>query len=238
MNTQQLAVQLPYVKFVLPTAPTRRVTLNMGMSMPAWYDIIGIDERSNESCEGIDESVQTIQSILHNEHETYGLSYDRMCLAGFSQGGALSVYTGLQLPQAIAGVICLSGYVPHASAFTVQHPSVPVFHGHGTQDMVVPYRLAERSREAILSKGLQQYTLKSYPMAHTASPTEINDALKFLQQILPPNDTCRIQLPDPTQMSIKELKAEIQAAGLSHKVIGLVEKSEFIALVQKHRDGK
>jgi lysophospholipase II len=233
-----LAKQLPYIKFVLPTAPSRRVTLNGGMSMPAWYDIIGLDERSNESCEGIDQSVQTLHDILTTEHTEHGLSYSRMCLAGFSQGGALSLYTGLQFsPAPLAGVIVMSGYLPHASGFTVTQPTVPVWHGHGTQDMVVSYPVAERSREEVLKKGAQSYTLKTYPMAHTVSPVEINDVMEFLQKILPPDDTCRIVLKDPTAMSVKELKAAIQAAGLTHKMIGFVEKNEFVTLLQNYRNG-
>lgn len=90
---------MPHLKFVLPTAPTQRVTMNMGAPMPSWYDIVGLDERSNENCKGIEESQAKIKAILQKEHEETGLPYSRMVLAGFSQGGALSLFTGLQLEE-------------------------------------------------------------------------------------------------------------------------------------------
>ena len=86
---------MPYVKFILPTAPTQPVTMNMGMSMPSWYDITGLDERANENCAGLDVSVERLRQILQTEHDTTGLPYARMVLAGFSQGGALALFTGL-----------------------------------------------------------------------------------------------------------------------------------------------
>ena len=110
---------MPHVKFVLPTAPKQPVTMNMGMSMPSWYDIVGLDERSNENCAGIDTSVKTLQDILKAEHDNHGLPYNRMVLAGFSQGGALSLYTGLQFTDTLAGVVVLSGYLPQAKQFKI-----------------------------------------------------------------------------------------------------------------------
>ena len=85
---------LPHVKFILPTAPTTPVTMNMGMAMPSWYDIAGLDERTNEVCEGITESRERIRRILEEENEG-GLPYSRMAVSGFSQGGALSLFVGL-----------------------------------------------------------------------------------------------------------------------------------------------
>ena len=93
---EQLGAALPHVKFVLPTAPTQPVTMNMGMPMPSWYDITGLDERSNEQCAGIDVSAGRIRGILRAEHAENGLPYSRMLLAGFSQGGALSLFVGMQ----------------------------------------------------------------------------------------------------------------------------------------------
>merc|ERR1712083_861431 len=79
---ERLAAKMPHVKFVLPTAPTQPVTMNMGMSMPSWYDITGLDEQSNESWSGIEQSRSTICRILDNEHHATGLSYNRMVLVG------------------------------------------------------------------------------------------------------------------------------------------------------------
>jgi lysophospholipase-2 len=182
---QLLAAKMPYTKFILPTAPTQPVTMNMGMSMPSWYDITGLDERSNENCAGIEISQARIAAILQQEHETTGLSYSRMVLAGFSQGGALSLYTGMQLPQPLAAVVVMSGYLPHASAFKVTQPTTPVWHGHGTQDPVVAFPLCEKSRTMVMSKGCLSYTIKKYPIAHTVSQEEISDVFQFLQSVLP-----------------------------------------------------
>jgi len=233
---------MPHVKFILPTAPTQPVTMNMGMSMPSWYDIVGLDERSNENCKGIEESQARLASILEQEHEQTGLAYHRMVLAGFSQGGALSLYTGFQLPaeRKLAGVVAMSGYLPHASAFTVTPglEDVPVLHCHGTQDPIVKYELAERTKQTVKSKGVKNYTVKSYPLPHSVNMDEINDVRDFLQSVLPPNDKYKIQLRDPKDMSVKELKAAIRKAGLQQKAVGFMEKSEFIQLLQDYRDGK
>jgi predicted esterase len=209
--------------------------MNMGMAMPSWYDIVGLDERSNENCAGIAESQARIAGILDQEHADTGLPYDRMVLAGFSQGGALSLYTGMQLPEKLAAVVVMSGYLPHASAFQVQQPSVPVWHGHGTQDMVVRYSLAEKSRDAVVSKGAENYTVHKYPIAHTVSPEEIGDVLQFLLTRIPDDATCRIKLQDPAEMSVKELKVAIRKAGLTSQSVGLMEKFEFVKLLQDHR---
>ena len=91
-------IAFPWVKFILPTATTRPVTMNMGHTMTAWYDIVGLDKRSNEHCDGIDVSVARIRKLLEEEHAT-GLPYSRIALAGFSQGAALSLYTGLQMDE-------------------------------------------------------------------------------------------------------------------------------------------
>ncbi|GKZ01337.1 hypothetical protein MPSEU_001084700 [Mayamaea pseudoterrestris] len=235
---QVLIKQLPYAKFILPTAPTQPVTLNGGMRMNSWYDIVGLDERSNESCVRIEESRQKVTEILNREHEENKLPYSRMVLAGFSQGGALSLYTGLQMPEKLAGVCVLSGYLPHAAQFKITSGSedVPVFHGHGTQDPVVPYRMAEKSQQAVTAKGCKSYTLKSYAVGHSIHPDELKDATEFLRNVLPDDDSFCIQLKDPSEMSIKELKAAIRKAGLQHKAVGLMEKHEFVKLVQESRN--
>jgi lysophospholipase II len=214
--------------------------MNMGMAMPSWYDITGLDERSNENCAGIDVSVERISNILKTEHETTGLPYHRMVLAGFSQGGALSLFTGFQLPEKIAGIVCLSGYLPAAKRFKVTPglDEVPVLHCHGTQDMLVNYSLAQKSKNKVQESGVKSYTIKSYPIGHTVDMKELTDVIHFLKGILPPDDTCKIQLKDVQDMSVKELREAIRKAGLSSKAVGLMEKPEFVRLLQDHRDGK
>ena len=130
---QMLSKQLPHCKFILPTAPVQPVTLNGGMRMNSWYDIVGLDERSNEACHGIDESQAKLVQLLDTEHASTQLPYQRMVLAGSSQGGALSLYTGLQLPltKKPAAICVMSGYLPHASQCQITKglEDVPVFLG-------------------------------------------------------------------------------------------------------------
>eukprot|EP00522_Entomoneis_paludosa_P008893 CAMPEP_0172450766 /NCGR_PEP_ID=MMETSP1065-20121228/8991_1 /TAXON_ID=265537 /ORGANISM="Amphiprora paludosa, Strain CCMP125" /LENGTH=281 /DNA_ID=CAMNT_0013202587 /DNA_START=265 /DNA_END=1110 /DNA_ORIENTATION=- len=237
---EMLSKEMPYVKFILPTAPTQKVTMNMGMAMPSWYDIVGLDERSNENCKGIEESRQKLVDILDKEHETTGLAYNRMVLAGFSQGGALSLYTGLQMKEKLGAIVLMSGYLPAASklAITPGVEDVPIMHCHGTQDMLVQAAMAEKSKMVAEAKGATDYTYKTYSIAHTVSMDEIADVREFLKSKLPPDDSCRITLKDPSQMSVKELKAVIRKAGLSQKAVGFMEKSEFVQLVSNYRDGK
>jgi lysophospholipase-2 len=214
--------------------------MNMGMPMPSWYDITGLDERANENCRGLEESQARIQSILEKEHETSKLKYDRMVLAGFSQGGALSLFTGLNFPHKLAGLGLMSGYLPAAKKLQVsnENKDTPVWHGHGNSDPMVTLQVAEKSRDMVLSKGATKYELKSYSgLQHSVNMEEIGDFKDFLLSVLPPDDTCKVQLKDPSEMSVKELKAAIRKAGLGSKAVGLMEKAEFVKLLEEHRGG-
>ena len=218
--------------------------MNMGMAMPSWYDIKGLDMKANENCDGIEDSRARLEKILQTEHENTGLPYNRMVLAGFSQGGALSLYTGMQMPSSdkkLAGIIVLSGYLPQQTKFTITDglQETPILHCHGSQDPVVIFPMAELTKKALTEmKGAKNYELKTYPVQHTVSMEEIAEMESFLQKILPPDETCRVRVKEPKEMSIKELKAAIKKAGLSNKAVGFMEKSEFIRLLQDHRDGK
>jgi len=237
---------LPYAKFILPTAPIQKVTMNMGMAMNSWYDIVGLDKRSNEFCEGIEESREIIMKLVDGEVAA-GIRRDRIILAGFSQGGALSLYTGMQIPPIdgkpcpLAGIVVMSGYLPHESGFHIKEglEGTPIFHGHGTFDPLVRLKAAQESQTTVQEKGATDYTLQTYAgLAHSVNPTEIADVLSFIQKVLPPDESCKIKLKDPGEMSIKELKAGIAKAGLGQKAVGLMEKREFVELLRNHREGK
>ncbi len=159
-----------------------------------------------------------------------------MVLAGFSQGGALSLFTGLQLESSLAGILVMSGYLPASSKMKLKQPDTPVWHGHGNMDPLVQYAMAEKTKSKLTEMGVKNYSLNSYPIPHTVSPSELGDAMMFLKEVLPDDPSIKITLKDPKEMSIKELKAAIRKAGLSTR--GLMEKSEFIKLVQDYRDGK
>jgi lysophospholipase-2 len=243
---EQLAMIMPYCKFVLPTAPSRPVTMNAGMSMPAWYDIAGLDERSNEECDGLVESRDTVRSLLEQAHdEGNGVPYSRMVLMGFSQGGALSLFTGLSLARPehkLAGIVCLSGYLAGRSQFTLTDglASTPVFHGHGRSDPMVQFTMAERTKDILTSAdyALSDYTLKGYAgLPHSVNQEELADVVSFLRKVLPDDPTCRVRnVKAPEDMSVKELKAAIRHAGIAHKAVGFMEKSEFVKLLKDYRD--
>jgi len=237
---QHLSSKLPHAKFVLPTAPTQKVTMNMGMAMPSWYDIVGLDKRSNEFCKGIEESQSRLIKLVQNEIDV-GIMHNRIVLAGFSQGGALSLYTGMQLATPLAGIVVMSGYLPHESGFkiTAGLEGTPIWHGHGVVDPLVKMQAAMESESAVKKMGATNYTLKPYAgLAHSVNPSEITDVLAFLERVLPPDDSCRIKLKDPSEMSIKELKGAIAKAGLGRLAIGLMEKREYVDLVRRHQEGK
>lgn len=222
--------------------------MNMGMAMPSWYDIVGLDKRSNEFCKGIDESRARLTSLIQAELDV-GIPRNRICLAGFSQGGALSLYTGMQLEDKgkslppLAGIVIMSGYLPHASGFKITPglEGTPIWHGHGMVDPLVKMEAAKESQSTVTERGATNYKLNPYPgLAHSVNPQEIGHVLEFLKGVLPPtdDDSCKIKLKDPGEMSIKELKGAIAKAGLGRQAVGLMEKKEFVDLLRNHREGK
>lgn len=182
-----LSSSLPHVNFVLPTAPTQPVTLNGGMAMPSWYDIQGLSERSNETCEGLEESRASICALLDAEVAA-GIPHDRIVLGGFSQGAALSLYTGLQLDATLAGVVALSGYLPKPDVWATTEASrqTPVLQCHGDMDPMVLPAWAEQARDTMREAGVASVQYTVYPgMAHSANPEEIEEVRQFLCAALP-----------------------------------------------------
>ena len=189
----EMARHLPHIKWILPTAPTSPVTLNGGMRMPSWYNIESLSKsRSAQECQGIDESTANLHRIITDE-KNKGIEPSRIVLAGFSQGGAMSLWTGLQLPSSfssrLAGVLVMSGYLPKEHAFSLSEhgKNTPVLHCHGSADPLVLPQFAEESRAKILTAGhAAGYELKTYRgMAHSANMQEIADAVHWLGGLLP-----------------------------------------------------
>ena len=191
---QMFIKSFPHIKFILPTASEMSVTLNMGHKMNAWYDIIGLDDRASESCEGIMNSVHRVRQLLDNEG-ALGLPYSRLMLAGFSQGGAMSIYTGLQLPEAtqkLGGILVMSGYLPGANSFCLTDGlcSTPVCHLHGEADPVVRLEWAKRTELGLRAKGVELYELRTYPgVQHSISMDMITAATEFIARVLPMDNT-------------------------------------------------
>ena len=181
---QQL--NLAGVRFVLPHAPEMPVTRNNGYIMPAWYDVYGLTPISNEDEAGIKVSQSYINSLIQNELDR-GVPSERIVLAGFSQGGAIALYTALRYPQRLAGVLALSTYMPLKKSLAAEalgaNAKLPIFMAHGVLDEVISLETAMLSRELLQD---QDYAVSwhEYDMAHNVIPAEINDIRNFLQQIL------------------------------------------------------
>ena len=127
----------------------------------------------------------------------------------------------------------------HAFNISKGLEGTPIFHGHGASDPMVRMEAAKESQSTVIERGATDYTFKPYAgLAHSVNPQEISDVLSFLQKVLPPDDNCKIQLKDPGEMSVKELKGAIAKAGLGRQALGLMEKSEFVTLLRQHREGK
>jgi len=178
----------PPIRFVFPHAPSMPVTVNGGYVMPAWYDILGPDLVSQQDAAGIQASERAIVALIAQE-VARGIPAERIVLAGFSQGCAMALHTALRLPQKLAGIMALSGYLPLADRLTAErHPangSTPVFMAHGTQDPVVVIARGEASRDALAALG-QPVEWHSYPMPHSLHPREISDISAFLTRVLGP----------------------------------------------------
>jgi phospholipase/carboxylesterase len=174
------------VRFVFPHAPTRPVTINGGYVMRAWYDILGTDLVRREDEAGLRQSQTQIEALIAREVER-GIPSSKIVLAGFSQGCAMTLMTGLRHAEPLAGLACLSGYLPLA-ATTAQERSaanaqVPVFMAHGRSDPVVPLARAVASRDALaaLGYGVEWH---EYPMPHSVCPEEVADLNRWLLRVL------------------------------------------------------
>jgi phospholipase/carboxylesterase len=157
--------------------------------MPAWYDIRGTDLVSRQDAEGIHKSAQAIDALI--EHEmSRGIAPEHIVLAGFSQGCAMALHTGLRFPQRLAGIMALSGYLPLADTLSAErapaNAHTPVFMAHGTQDPVVIPARGEASRDLLNALGYP-VQWRTYPMPHSVHPQEVADISAFLTQVLSPN---------------------------------------------------
>ena len=177
---------VPPARYVFPHAPTRPVTINGGYVMRAWYDILGTDLVRREDERGIRASQGMVEALIERE-VARGVARSRIVLAGFSQGGAITLHTGLRQPQPLAGLIALSCYLPLAESLSKEAAAgskgVPVFLAHGTQDPVVPLARGAASRDALKAAG---YAVEwhDYPMPHSVSAEEISDIAAFMQRVL------------------------------------------------------
>ncbi|MCD9127429.1 alpha/beta hydrolase [Luteimonas fraxinea] len=165
----------PAIRFVFPNAPVRAVTINNGVRMRAWYDIVDFDLANRADEAGVLESVAQIDALIERE-ATRGIPASRVILAGFSQGGAVTLATGLRRRAPLAGLVALSTYLPAArnagTALVDGATRQPVFMAHGTQDPVVPLGAGEQSAAWLRQAGFD-IAWHQYPMPHSVCAEEI-----------------------------------------------------------------
>lgn len=176
----------PALRFVFPQAPFRPVTINGGYIMRAWYDIAMTEHGLEQNPEHIRESQKILQALIE-EQTQHGISSERIVLAGFSQGGAIALHTGLRYPKRLAGIMSLSAPVPFAEQLMNEiHPAnavVPVFMAHGTDDRVVPFTAAEMAPRLMEAHGLSP-EWRVYAVGHSVAPDEIRDIARWLERVL------------------------------------------------------
>ena len=173
------------VRFIFPNAPQRPVTINMGMRMPAWYDILQLGGGVEDEA-GIRESQAAIEKLISIQKQQ-GIPARKIVLAGFSQGGAIALQTSLRQPERLAGVMALSTYLPLGAKLAAERQAInndlPVFMAHGTFDPMIPMARAAQSRDALVGLGYP-VEWREYPMPHSVCPEEIADIAAFLLRIL------------------------------------------------------
>jgi phospholipase/carboxylesterase len=167
----------PALRFVFPHAPVRAVTINNGVRMRAWYDIVSPDFSNRADSAGVAASVAQVEELIAREHAR-GVPAERLLLAGFSQGGAITLATGLRRERPLAGLIALSTYLPEVADVARWHApaalSQPLFMAHGQGDPVIPQPYAEQTAQALQALGMP-VQWQRYSMAHQVCAEEIAD---------------------------------------------------------------
>ena len=172
------------IRYIFPNAPEIPVTINMGTVMRAWYDITTFEPRAQDE-PGIRLSAQHITELIDFE-ATRGVPTNKIVLAGFSQGGAMSLFTGLRYQKTLAGILCLSAYLPLLKVFSDEvsaaNARVPIFQAHGVKDTVVTYVSGRRTCEHLESAG---YPVEwhEYQMAHQVCQEELCDIASWLRNV-------------------------------------------------------
>ncbi len=176
----------PAIRFVFPNAPSMPVTINGGYVMPAWYDILGNDIAKREDEAGLRKSQLAIEQLIAQE-KARGIPAERIVLAGFSQGCAMTLQTGLRYPEKLAGLLCLSGYLPLADKVAGErnaaNQNTPIFMAHGKGDAVVPFARAQDSLKLLQSLGYQ-IEWHEYFMQHSVCLEEIDAIGAWFKRVL------------------------------------------------------
>lgn len=177
---------LPGIRFIFPHAHTMPVTINGGYVMRAWYDITGAELTRREDENGLRASQKEVEAFIARE-KARGIPASRIILAGFSQGCAMTIQAGLRHPETLAGMLCLSGYVPLSATLATERTqeslATPIFMAHGRHDNVVPFNRAEMSRDLLVSLGYQ-VEWHEYAMQHSVCLEEVHAISAFFKKVL------------------------------------------------------
>ena len=174
------------IRFVFPHAPRRPVTINRGYVMRAWYDVYDDGGERREDAEGVRASQKLVEALLERE-KARGVPAASLALAGFSQGGAMALHTGLRHPEPLAGILALSCFLPLPATLAAEaspaNRHVPILMVHGTHDPLIPLARARQSRDALLELGYR-VTWREYPMPHAVCAEEVADIAAWLRATL------------------------------------------------------
>lgn len=171
------------VRFIFPHAPQQPVTINQGFVMRSWYDIKSMDLHNRADMEGVLESEKRVKALIQEQIDK-GISADNIVLAGFSQGGVMSLFAGLRYPEKLAGIMALSCYLPTADTLPEQlseaNSDTAVLQQHGDNDDVVPVQAGKMANK-LLREAKYNVQWKTYPMAHSVHPKQIQDISTWLK---------------------------------------------------------
>ncbi|XP_030075076.1 acyl-protein thioesterase 2 isoform X1 [Microcaecilia unicolor] len=184
-------IRLPYVKYICPHAPRIPVTLNMKMIMPSWFDLMGLNPDAPEDETGIKKAAENIKAVIEHEVKN-GIPANRIILGGFSQGGALSMYTALTCQHKLAGILALSCWLPLHRTFpqaasSSMNKDIPILQCHGEMDPMIPVRFGALTSEKLKSiVNPSKVQFKTYPgMMHSSCPQEMKAVKEFIEELLP-----------------------------------------------------
>lgn len=190
-NIPKLVKAVPHVKFIFPTAPVQKVTLNRGMSMTSWFDLTGLDPNSKEDQDGIEKSSRFLNSLVEEEILN-GISPSNVMIGGFSMGGAVALHAALTSPYCLGGVLALSTWLPLSKTFPNalisgdRKVNLPILQCHGEQDQMIDLKWARLTEQAVKRLGFKQYSFREYKkMAHSSCEREMKDIISFIVQHLP-----------------------------------------------------
>ena len=174
------------IRFVFPHAPEQAVTINQGYVMRSWYDIKSMDLHNRADMPGVLESETAVHALIQEQLDA-GIEANKIVLAGFSQGGVISLFTGLRYSQKLAGITALSCYLPIADKLPEQlsdaNQSTAILQHHGVEDDVVPTSAGKKAHDLLLTKGYNAQW-KTYPMPHSVLPEQLEDIGQWLQTTL------------------------------------------------------